>query len=278
MTQTIEQFAQYALATPNAKLCYAATAAGVWRWRAGRAAAWKRIAPQFAEVGLLAVAAADTSVWIGAQGDIAVSRDEGESWGVSALPVRAEVQALAVSPVYAQDGLVLAATARDGVLRSIDGGASFHAWNFGLLDLNINALAISPDFANDGHVIAAGDHAVFVSRNGGRGWRELPESAAAAPFTAVSFGVDGALYVGSESAGLWRAADIESQLARDASFKPECVNSLDGDIAATTDGIYKRGRASWKRISPDDRALCLAQCGPSLFAGGAEGGVLVTSL
>ncbi len=278
MSDTLEQHAVFALAAPNAALCYAASSAGIWRWRAGRAARWKRIAPEFAAVGLPAVAVAGKSIWIGASGDIAVSRDEGASWQLSTLPVRSEVQALAVSPAYDRDGVVLAATARDGVLRSDNGGATFFAWNFGLIDLNINALALSPDFANDGHVIATGDHAVFVSRNGGRAWRELPESLAGAPFTSAAIDVDGTLFVGSETAGLWRAADVASKLTRDVTFKPVTVNALSGDLAAASDGIYRRTRAGWKRLSADDRALCLARCGGSLFAGGAEQGVRVFKL
>ena len=278
MSDILDQHAVFALAAPNASLCYAASSAGIWRWRAGRAPHWMRIAPQFAEVALLAVAAADKSVWIGANGDIAVSRDEGKSWQVSTLPVRAEVQALVVSPDYDLDGVVLAATARDGVLRSDDGGATFFAWNFGLIDLNINALALSPDFVNDQHVIATGDHAVFVSRNGGRAWRELPESLVAAPFTSVAIGVDGALFVGSENVGLWRADDVESCLTRDLTFPAATVNAITGDLAATPEGIYRRTRGAWKLFRADDRALCLARSGRLLFAGGAEHGVRLSAL
>jgi photosystem II stability/assembly factor-like uncharacterized protein len=229
-------------------------------------------------VELTSVAAHGHSVWIGANGDIAVSRDGGATWGLSQLPVKAEVMALAASPDYPNDGLVLAATARDGVLRSTDGGATFHAWNFGLLDLNINALAISPAFARDGHVLAASDHAVFLSRNGGRAWRELDLPGSGGPYVAVAFGPAGSLLVGSESAGLWQADTIDAAFARDSSFAPETVNALLGEIAATSSGIFRRARASWKRISPDDRALCLQRCGDVLFTGGLEAGVSANTI
>jgi hypothetical protein len=263
----------FALAAPDAQRCYAATDAGVWVLRADiKTQSWARIAPQFAEVPLLAVAAARDSVWIGAAGDIAVSHDQGASWGICKLPIRANIQALAVAP----DGaVVLAATEHDGVLRSVDGGATFHAWNFGLLDLNISALAVSPTFATDGHALAASDHAVWLSRNGGRAWRELPIDASAAPFTAVAFGADGRLYAGTEEAGLWVAPTADAPFARDAALKSGTINALSGALAATTAGVYRHSGRAWKRISPFAAALSLAQCGDAALAGGAAMGVSI---
>jgi outer membrane protein assembly factor BamB len=265
----------FALAAPDAQRCYAATDAGVWMLRTGRAKpVWNRIAPQFAEVPLLAIAAAGDSVWIGASGDIAVSHDQGASWGLCKLPIRASVQALAATP---DGGVVLAATEHDGVLRSTDGGANFHAWNFGLLDLNINALALSPNFASDGQALAASDHAVWLSRNGGRAWRELSIDAAAAPFTAVAFGAEGALVAGTEEAGLWAAPAPDAAFARETGFKPDTVNALSGALAASTAGVYRHTGRTWKRISPLNTALSLAQCGEAVLAGGAGVGVAVIS-
>ncbi len=263
----------FALAAPDAQRCYAATDAGVWMLRTDkRARVWERIAPQFADVPLLAVAAAGDSVWIGAHGDIAVSHDQGASWGICKLPIRANVQALVAAP----DGrVVLAATEQDGVLRSVDGGATFHAWNFGLLDLNITALALSPAFAEDGHALAAGDHAVWLSRNGGRAWCELPIDAGAAPVSAVAFGADGRLYAGTEGAGLWVAPAPGAPFARDATFKPGTVNALSGALAASTAGVYRHTGRAWKRISPFGAALSIARCGDAILAGGAEMGVAV---
>jgi photosystem II stability/assembly factor-like uncharacterized protein len=262
-----------ALATPNAAICYAATDAGLWRLNTtARKSGWQHIALQFGALGLTSVAAAADTVVIGAGGDIAVSQDAAESWGLAQLPARAEIQALAISPAYADDQLVLAATARDGVLRSIDGGATFHAWNFGLLDLRINALAFSPAFGDDGTVLAAGEHAVFISRNGGRAWRELATPASAAPFTAASMPTADTLLIGTETAGLWRAALDDAAAQHDPSFKPATINALLGTLIATPSGIYEHTRGRWRQISADSRAICLARCG-DLLAGTMDGGV-----
>jgi photosystem II stability/assembly factor-like uncharacterized protein len=277
MSSLLDTRSIFALASTDA-VCYAATDAGLWRVESRASARWQSIAPQFASVPLLAVAAAGDTVWIGANGDIAVSRDGGESWGLSTLPIRAEVQMLAVSPDYAQDHMVLAATARDGVLRSVDGGATFHAWNFGLFDLGISGLAISPNVAADSCVAAVSDQAVFVSRNGGRAWRELSAPPEASMFTCVAFDISGALLAGTEASGLWTAVTSESPLIRDETFRPESVNALHGAIAATPDGIFQRRSKSWKRIAAHGNALCLAGFGSSLLFGGESTGVQASAL
>jgi len=153
-------------ARADARSCYAATDSGLWSWSAGAqadAGEWTQIAKQFAPVTLTAVASLGDVVLIGAAGDIAVSRDGARSFGLSTLPIKAQILALAISPNFASDNIALAATVQDGVLRSTDGGATFHAWNFGLIDLHVNALLMSPDFAHDATVFAATDHAVFIS-------------------------------------------------------------------------------------------------------------------
>jgi photosystem II stability/assembly factor-like uncharacterized protein len=262
-----------ALAASDDATCYAATDAGVWRWRAGKSGGrWQGIAEQFAAVDLLSVAAAGDTIWLGAQGDIAVSRDAGESWGIATLPIRAEVIALVASPDVAKDGVLLAATMRDGVLRSDDGGATFHAWNFGLLELAVNAIALSQRFERDGHALAATDHAVYLSRNGGRAWRALTLPEDLAPFTAVGF--DGeAILIGTESNGLWRMRDLDMAVARESSVKSESVNAIADDLIATENSVMQRHAGRWQKIDGLGGALCVARCGETVLASGDAPGV-----
>lgn len=56
--------------------------------------------------------------------------------------------ALAVSPAYARDQTVFAASS-GGVFVSRDGGESYEAWSDGLAQRRIVALAVSPDFRHD---------------------------------------------------------------------------------------------------------------------------------
>jgi hypothetical protein len=264
-----------ALAVESADACLAATDAGLWRWRASAQGqgSWSSIAPQFETVPLLSVAvsADQHTIWIGSEGDLAVSRDDGASWGLATLPIRAEILAIAPSPTIATDGLLLTATTRDGVLRSTDGGATFHAWNFGLLEMGINALTLSPAFADDGCALAASDHAVFISRNGGRAWRELDMPTSAAPFTALGFDGD-TLLIGTESAGLWRMANVNSAPVRVAAFKSASINVIEGAFLATPDAVFVRAGDAWRAI--DQRgALCLARVGGHLLASDDQPGL-----
>lgn len=254
--------------------CYAATDAGLWQWTVKRGA-WKQLAPQFAPVALTAVAAHDQTVLIGANGDIAVSRDNAATFGLATLPIKAQVLALALSPNFAKDNIALAATAQDGVLRSTDGGVTFHAWNFGLLDLHINALVMSPDFANDATVFAATDNAVFISTNSGRAWRELPLPAEAAPVIALALRDNGALLVGTEGAGLWTAAAPYASFEQDKKLKADDVNALTASIAATPEGVFAHTGRTWKRISEEVEVIALASAAGRCFAGTAGGNAFV---
>ena len=99
----------------------------------------------------------------------------------------------------------------DGVLRSWDRGASWAAWNFGLLDLNVFALALSPNFTHDDMLFVGAESGVFRSTNGGRAWRETAFPMECAPVLSLAlspnFSVDGCILAGTEEHGLWRSGD-----------------------------------------------------------------------
>ncbi len=154
----------------------------------------------------------ELAVFAGLNGAILCSYDGGVSWRRSQLPTPPPaVSALAVSPNYAEDGIVFAGTNEDGVLVSSDCGKNWVAWNFGLLDLTILSLMLSPDFAADETVYAGAESGLFRSTNGGRAWKEVP-----LPFDfdailslAVSprFAQDNTLFVGTENNGLLISQD-----------------------------------------------------------------------
>lgn len=266
----------FAIAAADAQSCYAATDAGLWSCSA--AGRMKQLAEQFAPVTLTAVAALGKTVLIGAASDVAVSHDGARTFGLSTLPIKAQILALAISPNFASDNIALAATVQDGVLRSTDGGATFHAWNFGLIDLHVNALLMSPDFAHDATVFAATDHAVFISLNSGRAWRELAIPASAAPFTALAYGAKGRLLVGTEGHGLWTADAPYAEFSHDTRLRATEINALasspSGACAATTAGIFAYAGRTWKLIHDADDAISLAAAGDVMFAGRAGGDVV----
>lgn len=144
----------------------------------------------------------------GVPGGVIISRDSGASWMAAALASPPPfVTALALSPGYAQDGMVFASTIEDGMFRSDDWGESWQPWGFGLFDLNVLGLAVSPDFSHDQSLYAVTETGVYCSRNSGRSWQLTDFPAEAAPVLCVAispaFALDGRLYAGTEAMGLY---------------------------------------------------------------------------
>ncbi|MGB3703311.1 MAG: hypothetical protein WA997_18775 [Anaerolineales bacterium] len=145
-----------------------------------------------------------TYAFAAVHGKVLRSLDGGKKWEVAELDSPAPiVTALAVSPNFVNDGLVLAATVQDGIFFSTDRGVKWQGWNFGLYDSNINALA----FIDSQNVIAAAQSGVFTSTNAGRSWRDLDFPIEAAPALCAAVSVDNAFYIGTEN-GLYRSVDV----------------------------------------------------------------------
>jgi photosystem II stability/assembly factor-like uncharacterized protein len=174
----------------------------------------------------------EPTVFAGLNGAILCSYDGGINWRQSRLPnPPPAISALAVSPKFAEDGIVFAGTGEDGVLVSNDRGKSWAAWNFGLLDLSIFCLALSPDFAADETVYAGAESGLFRSTNGGRAWKEvaLPIGFDAVLSLALSprFAQDHALFVGTENYGLLISRDRGKSWAPiSESTRDQPVNSI----------------------------------------------------
>jgi photosystem II stability/assembly factor-like uncharacterized protein len=154
----------------------------------------------------------DPSIFVGLNGGILRSPDNGRHWESALLPSPPPViSTLAISPNFIQDGIVFAGTLEDGMLRSSDRGGRWQAWNFGLLDLNVLCMAISPGFANDETLFVGTQSGIFRSTNGGRSWREvsLPTGFEAVLSLAVSpsFDRDATLFAGTENKGLLYSHD-----------------------------------------------------------------------
>jgi photosystem II stability/assembly factor-like uncharacterized protein len=228
----------YALAlSPNFAtdgLCFVARRSGLYRSTDG-GQTWQNAYATLslaAPLGTLSVALSSETgetlhVYAGVSGGILHSTDaarpEAPLWQISTLPTPPPlVSALALSPHYAVQGTVLAATVEDGVFRSGDRGTKWESWNFGLLDLDVYALALSPAFGGppdaDGSSVG-GDETAFVgtesgifrSTNGGRAWRETPFDPDLAPVLCLAlspnYAQDGCLYAGTAEHGLYRSTD-----------------------------------------------------------------------
>ena len=189
----------------------------------------RRISSWALALALLSMAAG----WLAAAGDgyaelpAAAPLAGGGSWR-SGGPYGGDVQALALSPAFATDGLALAGGWRSGaagvvggygLARTIDSGAS---WTPVFVSppydrLTVFDLAFSPAFSTDRVAFAATSDGLLRSRDGAQTWQRLggglPEagsdlSADDIAFVRVGTGFPAALLLAGTSHGaLYRSAD-----------------------------------------------------------------------
>jgi photosystem II stability/assembly factor-like uncharacterized protein len=210
----------------------------------------------------------DQTVFTGIPGGVLRSIDGGQNWEHKAFPTPPPLfSALAISPDYFEDGIVLAGTTEDGIFRSADHGHHWSAWNFGLLDLNVLCMAISPDFSKDDTVFLGVDSGIFLSKNGGRAWKEVNLPVGFDPtlslVTSSNFAQDGTVFAGTETKGLlvstdrgknWSQAGSRSfsdpinTIALDPDFQshPYLLILLDNTLLASYDGGQ-----SWQKWRED---------------------------
>ncbi len=140
------------------------------------------------------------------------SQDRGLHWAeVAAWAGLGVAFMLCVSPQFAQDRTVFAATA-DGVFRSLDGGDHWESCSFGLLDLEILCLAPAPNFDVNGLIWAGtANGGLYRSRNAGRAWRDsglgLPDTAVQCLAVSPYYLEDQTLFAGTEGRGVYRSQD-----------------------------------------------------------------------
>lgn len=282
---TLEQQTTFALAAADGSL-FAGRAGGLYRSQDG-GSSWQYACAELAEEGSIAttsLVAQGRDIFAGVNGGILRSSDGGGAWFTAALsnppPL---VVAMAISPAYEQEGALLAASAEDGIFASTDRGVSWRAWNFGLIDLNVNALAWpTPELAFVGT-----ESGIFRSRNGGRAWRALPFPMDLAPVISLQlspdFEADHTLYAGTEEHGLQVSRDGGATWQKVA--LPVDGNSVNA-MACVGQGLAlvldehllfaRDAGASWQTLRhfPDQTGLALLPQGAQLHLALSGGDVL----
>lgn len=239
----------------------------------------------------------------GPRGQLLYSTDDGATWYQGRAPQiqQALISALAVSPAFRRDGVVLAGTDGAGVLRSTNGGTDWQLTNFGLQDLHVVALATAPGEAQLGipyhrvgrwPAFAATTSGLYRSPNGGRAWQPVALGPADVTVQALAvsptFAQDGVVFAGTEAHGLFRSADRgQTWSALDLGLeRPPAINALwlhpafaetaicligtaDGRVLHSDDG-----GAHWNVVHTGDAAVLTLGGASMLYAGLYDAGVL----
>lgn len=231
------------------------------------------------------------------------SPNGGQSWSYLAkLPPGFEVTALAVSPNFSPDGIVLVGGnySSKQILRSADGGQTWQVvFDGASLEgaSDVGAIAISPNFARDKTAYAWLQYAGLLrSPDAGQTWTQVPSDKSGAFAQMLAVGPDGRLYLGALYGGLsvsdnggqsWQdlTANIPDQRTWSSALAFGPNNSL---FLGTDVGVYRSldGGQSWSSANnglPLDPAQgkpqavrALAFSGQRLYAALTKGGVFVS--
>ena len=214
---------------------------------------------------------ADQTLFAGAQGHGAFRTvNDGRDWAAVNTGLTADdVNAFAVSPAFAADRTVYAATS-SGVFKSADGGVTWALSSNGITLLGINSVAPSPGFATDKTILVGTTGGVFKSTDGGVTWTQADGGLTNFTINSVAlspgFPTDRTGFIGT-GAGIFRTSDggatwaeADFDIAVDVETgKPGPVSAValspnfpaDGKAFAATDfGVFRTDKSGddWTQV------------------------------
>ena len=257
-------------AAPNG-ICFAATQTGLMKsndfgetWSSAFASLPASESIPVTAVGLSPSFETDETLFAAIPGGIGRSRDRGEQWDFAALPRPIQIiSTLAISPDFARDRIFFAGTTDDGVLRSDDGGMTWQAWNFGLLDHNVLSLALSPGFALDRTILAGTSSGLFRSANSGKSWQAIELDGGFAEITGLVSASNSTLFAIVDESSLYRSTDSGStwtNMHAPATSIQTITTGQDFIVIATDDLIlhsHDQGE-SWQAITRHTNSITAA--------------------
>lgn len=163
--------------------------------------------------------ASDSTIFMGTRRyGLFVSNNGGQTWRQT-WHRQQSIESMAVSPEFASDKTIFVSLLNDGVFKSTDGGATWKPAQEGMIRRDANDiprgqfvafLVISPDFAQDQTLFAATNDGLFVTRDSGEQWQELPQFAdrfVVAAAVSPDFANDQSLFVSVKGHGLFKSTD-----------------------------------------------------------------------
>lgn len=163
-------------------LVYVGARSGLYQWQ-GDGPSWQQILTDCV-VQTIALDAgkpdirpdgSGLTVLVGTQDDgVLKSLDGGRTWnGANAGLLDLDVESIALSPSFQDDGIAFAATA-DGLYRTRNGGEAWRQLDVDGNDDFFDAVAVSPGFAEDRRVIVSSvESGLLRSDDGGRSWTDI---------------------------------------------------------------------------------------------------------
>ena len=169
------------------------------------------------------------NIWAaGMPGGIIRSINGGQSWSDCWIEqTEAPILAIAASPEFATDRVLLATTDGDGILRSTDGGRHWELSNFGLREFAILDVIMAPKIGRYDHAFAISESSFYQSPNGGRAWQQIDLGSIEPVAMAISpnFVEDRTIWLGTQEGALFKSADAGQNFTL-VTDKFEAINTL----------------------------------------------------